>query len=168
MSESGLRRVLLPAALAATFLAGCAVPNASLVGADRNQVLAQFGAPAERHALPAGAERWLYPLGGAQQFVWAVDVDPSGRVMQVTQVRTGENFGRVRVGADRPEDIRREFGVPRTVVEYKLANEIGWHYPYLEQGIWNSEMVIFFDRQGVVRRTENGPDPRFIGNGNRK
>jgi hypothetical protein len=29
-------------------------------------------------------------------------------------------------------------------------------------------MVIFFDAQGVVQKVQNGPDPRFLGNGDRR
>jgi hypothetical protein len=29
-------------------------------------------------------------------------------------------------------------------------------------------MVIYFDAQGIVRKVENGPDPRFLGDGDRR
>jgi len=83
-------------------------------------------------------------------------------------VHTAENFARVRVGVDTDADILREFGRPRVTQPYPMADQVGWMYPYLENGFLNSEMVIFFDRQGVVRRTENGPDPRFLNDGNRR
>ena len=169
MPNRQCRPFLRPALLAAALLAaGCATPDASLVGADRKQVEARFGATVVRFPLAGGGERWIHPAGGYQQQAWAVDFDASGRVVSVTQVKTAENFARVRIGADTEADILREFGRPRMTQPFPLVGQTGWMYPYLENGIWNSEMVIYFDPQGVVRRIENGPDPRYIGgNGDR-
>ena len=169
MRKSSLRWLPAAIALSAALLAGCATPDASLVGADRATVQSRLGASAERHPLAGGGERWLYPPGGLQQEVWAVDFDATGRVTQVRQVRTSENFARGRIGVDTEADIRREFGPPRITQPYSRVGLVGWMFPYLESGIWNSEMVIYFDPQGIVRRIENGPDPRFIGgNGDRR
>jgi hypothetical protein len=41
-------------------------------------------------------------------------------------------------------------------------------FPYLENDFWRSEMAIYFDPQGIVRKVENGPDPRFLGDGDRR
>lgn len=164
----GLRRLVPALLLAAVFLAGCATPDASLVGADRAAVQAKHGAAPDRFPLPGGGERWLYPLGGFEQYVWAVDFDAAGRVQAVTQVRTAENFARVRVGVDTQADILREFGRPRITVPFRLTGLVGWMYPYKENGVWNSEMVIYFDGRGIVQRIENGPDPRFLGGNGRR
>lgn len=168
MSDSSLRLLLMPVAVLVALLAGCATPGPSLVGADRAAVQSKIGPPPEQFALPGGGERWLYPWGGLQQRVDVVDFDSTGRVAQVRQVRTGENFARVRVDVDTQADIRREFGPPRTVVPYPRVGLVGWSFPYLENDIWRSEMVIYFDAQGIVRRIENGPDPRFLGDGDRR
>jgi hypothetical protein len=170
MHQSSLRLLLTPAAFlfAAALLAACATPASLPVGTDRAAVLARVGAPPERYPLPTGGERWLYPAGGLQQEAWTVDLDATGRVALVRQVRTMENFMRVRIGIDREADVRREFGPPRLMQEYSLVNLVAWMYPYLEDGIWNSEMAIYFDPQGIVRRLENGPDPRFLGHGNER
>lgn len=164
---SKLLRALTPIASAAALLAGCAVPGPALVGSDRAAVRAKLGPPDEACPLPGG-ERWLYPLGSVQQFVWAVEFDAAGRVVRVRQVRTAEDFATVRVGVDRPADILCKFGRPRMTQRYVLSGLVGWLYPYVEDGYLNSEMVIYFDREEVVRRVENGPDPRFLGNGDRK
>jgi len=169
MPQSSLRLLLVPVALLLALLAGCAAPGPSLVGADRATVQSKIGAPPETFALPGGGERWMYPWGGLQQRVDVVDFDSNGRVTAVRQVRTAENFGRVRVGVDTQADIRREFGPPRTIVPYPRVGLVGWSFPYLENDLWNSEMVIYFDPQGIVRKVENGPDPRFLGgDGNRR
>ena len=168
MSPFWLRPLLAPIALFAILLAGCATPGPALGGADRAAVQASLGAPPEKLQLPGGGERWMYPWGGLQQRVDAVDFDAAGRVARVTQVRTSENFARVRIGVDTQADVRREFGPPRTVEPYPRIGLVGWRFPYVENGVWNSEMVIYFDAQGIVRKVENGPDPRFLGNGDRR
>ena len=168
MSESSLRPLLAPIGLLVALRAGCATPGPSLVGADRAAVQASFGAAADRFALPGGGERWLYPRGGLEQEVQAVDFDEAGRVRTVAQARTAANFARVRIGVDTQADILREFGRPRITQPYPRLGLVGWMFPYVESGWWNSEMVIFFDAQGVVQKIQNGPDPRFLGNGDRR
>ncbi len=164
MRNSILALTIAPMLLAA----GCATPDASLVGADRRAVEARVGANAVRFPLAGGGERWIHPAGGFQQQAWAVDFDAFGRVVSVTQIKTAENFARVRIGADTEADILREFGRPRITQTYPLTGQTAWMYPYRESGIWNSEMAIYFDPQGIVRRIENGPDPRYLGgNGER-
>jgi hypothetical protein len=168
LSPSRLLPLLAAIAVSLALLAGCATPDASLVGADRAAVQGRIGAPPEKFPLAGGGERWLYPWGGLQQRVDAVDFDAGGRVVRVTQVRTTENFGRVRIGVDTQADVRREFGPPRIIVPYSRTGLVAWMSPYLENGLWNSEMAIYFDAQGVVQKVENGPDPRFLGNGDRR
>lgn len=169
MPESSPRSILLPIALAAALLAGCATPGPPLIGADRAAVEARQGSTSARFPLAGGGERWIYPAGGIQQQAWGVDFDAQGRVVAVTQLKTAERFAKVRVNVDTEADILREFGRPRMTQPFPLVQQVGWMYPYLESGIWNSEMVIYFDAPGIVRRIENGPDPRYIsGNGDRK
>ena len=168
MRKSRLHRLLVPAALLAALLAGCGTPGPSLVGSARSDVQSRYGSPAYRAPLPGGGERLFYPVGSLQQEVWAVDIDAGGRVIQVRQVHTAENFARIRIGVDNDADILREFGRPRITQPYPLVDLVGWMYPYLESGFVRSEMVVYFDRQGIVRRVENGPDPRFLGDGDRR
>jgi len=167
MLQFSLRLLLVPALLLAA-LVGCATPGPALVGADGAMVQAKVGSPAETFPLPGGGVRWMYPLGGLQQFVWTVDFDAAGRVTEVRQVRTAASFARVRVGVDTQADIRREFGTPRIVMPFSRVGLVGWMYPYLENDFWRSEMVIYFDATGIVRRIENGPDPRFLGGDDRR
>jgi hypothetical protein len=165
MSQPGLRRYLPALLLACGLLAGCATPERLVPGADQATVLRTVGAPFERHRLADG-ERWVYPAGGLQQETWMVDLDPGGRVVRVRQVLDMAHFSRVRVGVDTEADVRREFGPPREVQAFARVNLTAWLYAYRESNMWNSEMAIYFDPQGIVRKVENGPDPRFLGNGN--
>jgi len=153
----------VPAALAVA-IAGCATPAQLPVGVDQAAVLAKVGGPAERYPLPAG-ERWAYPSGGLNQETWMVDLDPAGRVAHVRQVLSMDSFMRVRTGVDTEADVRRALGPPRLVQEFSRVKLTAWLYAYKEDGLWNSEMAVYFDPKGVVRKLENGPDPRFLMDG---
>jgi hypothetical protein len=167
VQSSPLRRTLLPLALTAFWLAGCSTPAQVADGTEQAAVLARVGTPAERHKLAAG-ERWVYPLGGLNQETWMVDLDPAGRVANVQQVLDMKHFMRVKVDVDTMADVRRELGPPRLVRSFSRVQLTAWLYAYRENGLWNSEMAIYFDPQGIVRKVENGPDPRFLGGGDRR
>ena len=153
--------------LAAALLAGCATPASVRPGMSASQVIGEFGTPAARHRLPDGAERLEYPQGGLQQQTWMIDVDARGRVTAVHQVMTLPAFGELRVGIDRQEDVLRAFGRPWRIEHYRASGLTAWLYPYREAEIWNSMMAVHFDAAGRIERVQNGPDPRFLGGGNR-
>lgn len=163
MLKSSLRSLLAPAVIAVA-LSACATPAQIPPGADQAVVLAKVGVPAERHRLPTG-ERWVYPSGGLSQETWMVDLDATGRVTRVQQVLTMASFMRVRAGVDTEADVRRALGPPRMIQEFPRVKLTAWLYAYKEDGIWNSEMAVYFDPQGTVRKLENGPDPRFLRDG---
>ncbi|MFN3566010.1 MAG: hypothetical protein ACK4V1_08515 [Burkholderiaceae bacterium] len=156
------RRLIFAVCVAA--IAGCATPAAVAPGTPESQLRAQFGHPAAEHALEAGAKRLEYP-GPFQQTKYMVDVDASGRVQRVEQVLTFEKFARLRVGIDDRTVVLREFGVPFYEQRFPLAGLTAWMYPYKENGVWDSEMAVYFDKDGIVRKVESGPDPRFIRDG---
>jgi hypothetical protein len=95
-----------------------------------------------------------------------IDLDAAGTVRQVRQVRTAENFARLQPGRDRVADVQREFGTPWKVECYRASGLTAWLYPYLE-GSFYSMMAVHVDDRGVVQSVQNGPDPRFLGGGNR-
>lgn len=159
------RRAGLAAAVAA--LAACATPSEVAVGSARAQVIARLGPPDARHALDGGGERLEYAHDPLQQTAWMVDLDAAGRVTAVRQVRTLENFARLRVGVDGTALVRREYGAPWRIERYPLSGLTAWMYPYLEAGAWKSMVAVQFDDRGIVQRVENGPDPRFIGGSGR-
>lgn len=152
-------------AVCAAAIAGCATPAAVAPGTPESQLRAQFGRPAAEYALEGGAKRLEYPMGPFQQTKYMVDVDASGRVQRVEQVLTAEKFARLRIGIDDRAVVRREFGIPLYERPYPLAGLIAWMYPYKENGVWDSEMAVYFDKDGIVRKVESGPDPRFVRNG---
>lgn len=151
------------AALAlAALLAGCATPAVVPPGASESELTARVGAPDRVHALPGGGRRLEYARYAFDQLVYMVDVDAAGRVVAVRQVRTMENFARLRPGVDDQAAALREFGRPWAVERYALSGLTAWLYPHKEAGAFDSMMALLFDAQGRFVRAENGPDPRFI------
>lgn len=160
------RQTAMAAVVAA--LAGCATPSELDVGSARSQVIERLGTPDARHALEGGGERLEYAHDPLQQTAWMVDLDAAGRVTAVRQVRTPENFARLRVGVDDTAFVRREYGTPWRIERYPLSGLTAWMYPYIESGAWKSMVAVHFDDRGIVQRVENGPDPRFIGGNGRE
>lgn len=143
-------------------LGGCASPASIRPGQTLDQVLAAHGRPQREHVLPDG-RRLEYVQDGFQQDVFMVDVDGSGRVREVTMVRIEATFARIRPGIDDRAAIARLLGTPLQTYEFPRKGETAWLYPYRESGVWFSAMAVYFDARGIVTRTENGPDPRFVG-----
>ncbi len=161
-----MRMFRLPIAVACVAtIAGCATPGAVAPGTSEAQLRAQFGRPTAEHALDAGAKRLEYLIGPFQQTKYMVDVDAAGRVQRVEQVLTYEKFARLRIGIDDRAVVLREFGVPFYKQTFSLSGLTAWMYPYKEDGVWNSEMAVYFDSDGIVRKVESGPDPRFLRDG---
>lgn len=161
------RYLALVAAAAGALLAGCATPLAIAPGTPEAAVVAAFGRADDQHALADG-RRLEYRLGGFQQTKYMVDLDRDGRVRSVAQVHDFFRFMKLRTGVDTMADVRREFGEPRLVQHYRLMKLTAWLYPYLESMTVKSEMAVYFDAGGLVRRVESGPDPRFLGGPNDK
>jgi hypothetical protein len=158
-------RSLIPAAASVAFVAGCASPGSVAPGAAESEVLARLGRPTAEHALSGGARRLEYLTGPFQQVKYMIDLDAKRQVLRVEQVLTYEKFARLRVGVDDQGLVLREFGHPYYTQPYRLTGLTAWMYPYIESGAWNSEMAVYFDARGIVRRVESGPDPRFFRNG---
>jgi outer membrane protein assembly factor BamE (lipoprotein component of BamABCDE complex) len=144
-------------------LTACATPDQLPIGTTRAQVVERYGAPLAVHKLPDGAERLEYQIGPFQQYAQMVDVDVGGRVLRASQVRTAENFARIRIGVDTPATVVREFGTPWHTERYALSKLTAYLYPYKESNVFNLMMAVHFDDAGIVQRVESGPDPRFIG-----
>jgi hypothetical protein len=168
MRRRGMRLAAAMVIAAVAALAGCATPDQTAPGATRAQVIDKFGKPVAVYALPGGGERLEYQIGPYQQFAQMVDVGTDGLVIRASQVRTAENFGRLKVGVDTPETVLREFGQPWQIQRYSLSKLTAYLYPYKETEFWNLMMAVHFDDSGVLQRVESGPDPRFVGGRDRR
>lgn len=162
------RHPVASALVATTLLAACASPASVPPGSSESELIGKLGRPDSEFVLPDGGKRFEYNRGEFMQRSWMVDLDSGGRVARVDQVRDETHFAQLKPGADDKETVRRALGTPWKVEYYPPSRLTGWLYPYRESGVFNSVMTVMFDPEGIFRRAENGPDPRFIGNDNQK
>jgi hypothetical protein len=142
-------------------LAACAnLGGPSLApGATEAEVLARLGQPT--HVYQDGDSRLLeYMRGPMGQTTDMARIGPDGRLQSLTQVLTMEQFARIVPGVTRQDQVLRTVGAPSEVKYYRNVGMRGWNYPYKESNVWDSMMTIYIDDTGLVRRMENGPDPR--------
>jgi len=156
---------LIAALVAALVLGACATPASLQPGATETEVLNKYGKPDSQFPMPDGGKRFEYNRGEWMQYSWMVDVDRDGRVVRVDQVRDEQHFAQLRPGTDTEGSVKQQLGTPWKVEYYPPSMLTGWLYPYREAGIYQSVMTVMFDPNGVYRRSQNGPDPRFMGGG---
>ena len=154
-----LRRSITAAS--ALLLSACANFGgpALMPGAPEADVLARLGQPT--HVYQDGDARLLeYMRGPMGQTTDMARIGPDGRLQSLTQVLTMESFARIIPGVTRQEQVLRIVGAPSEIRVYRHPGMQAWNYPYKESNVWDSMMTIYVDDTGLVRRMENGPDPR--------
>ena len=157
--SSLLRRGM--SAASALLLSACAGLGGPALapGAPEAEVLARLGQPT--HVYQDGDTRLLeYMRGPMGQTTDMARIGPDGRLQSLTQVLTMESFARIVPGVTRQEQVLRIVGAPSEVRFYRHPGMRAWNYPYKESNVWDSMMTIYIDDTGLVRRIENGPDPR--------
>lgn len=150
---------LLTALLLALLLAGCAAMTPPQPGQSRDAVLAHWGAPSGRYALPEGAERLEYAAGPFGRTTWMVDVGRDGRAQAVRQVLNEAHFAdfAARVAGLTPAQVLLELGRP---AERKQAGWLGgefwsWRYP-TNDCLW---FQVSFDKDRHATGAGYGIDP---------
>jgi len=158
-----MKRFLLPVFAAVTLsLSGCASLFTPPVapGDTEDQVVARLGQPTAVY--PDGNTHLLEYAGGAfGQYSYMARIGPDGRLISYQQVWTIENFRAIKIDQATKNDVLRLVGRPTEVTRYARIPYEAWNYGFKESGVWNSQMTVYFDDNGIVRKVENGPDPRF-------
>ncbi len=150
---------LPPALLAcAAALAGCAHPDLIRPGLSRTELEARFGAPAVTRRERDG-DVLIYSSAPLGQRATAAHVDASGRVTRVEPLLNTEHFATIAVGQWTRQDVFTHFGTPAEVT--RVPRYLVWSYRYRENEVWDSMFHVMFDDAGVVRQTQNGPDPMY-------
>ncbi|WP_019140055.1 outer membrane protein assembly factor BamE domain-containing protein [Noviherbaspirillum massiliense] len=160
---------LLSASLLAACLASCASLLAPPVqpGEAESEVIARLGKPT--HTYKDGQERLLeYMQGPFGQMTYMARIGADGRLKSYEQVLTSQRFASIKPGEVRKEDVLKTVGAPSLIQHFSATGLEAWSYPYKEDNAWDSMMTVYFDQAGVVRKLENGPDPRRMGNDNPK
>jgi hypothetical protein len=143
-------------------LGGCASLGGPppAVGDSIDTVKLKLGQPTASYS--AGPEQLLeYATGPMGQSTWMAHIGADGRLTLFEQVLTGEKFATIKVGSATHEDVLRTIGRPAEKSYLPLRDFEVWSYRYKENGVWNSMMHVHFDRNGVVRMMQSGPDPMF-------
>ena len=153
------------AVLALAGLSSCATWTPVHPGQSEAEVIARLGQPT--HVYQDGASRLLeYMHGPAGQTTDMARIGPEGRLVSFEQVLTMEKFGTIKPGDADKEKVLRTIGAPSEVHFYQAAQLEDWSYPFKENGIWDSLMSVFFDKAGIVRKLQNGPDHKYdLGDG---
>jgi hypothetical protein len=162
-----MRRFLL-AAIAA-LLAGCAGGPfggpAVAPGATRDAVIGRMGQPQRVFRLPTG-ERLQYSMQPWGREAWMVDLDASGRVVQMRQALTETNFHRIELGKWTREDIEREYGRPARVDSVSSWRGPVWTYNWRDRVNTDMFYYVYLDERNIVQRAHpaidviNAPDPK--------
>ncbi len=148
------------AILLALALTGCATTPPLYPGDTESVVLAKLGQPAARYRV--GNEQWLeYPTGPFGQRTWFARISSEGKLTQYEQVLTSEKFATINVDQANKDEVLRTIGHPAETSYLSLPKLEVWSYRYKEAGVWNSMMHVHFDKDGIVRKMQNGPDPAY-------
>lgn len=149
-------------AAAALSLSGCASLFAPppAAGDSEEQVVTRLGSPTAVY--PDGNTRLLeYAPGPFGQYAYMARIGPDGRLISYEQVWTVQKFQSIKVDQATKNDVLRIVGQPTEVMRYARIPYEAWNYGFKESGVWNSQMTVYFDDNGIVRKVENGPDPRY-------
>lgn len=149
------------AALLVLALAGCASDPARLpLGGSRAQALQQLGPPTATYPMPGGGERLQYSRGPSGFQVTNVDLDPSGRVIAVTQEMQDALFdSTIKVGVWHTDDVLRTYGRPFDISRVLAFEGNIWAYHYL--AINQPRLLyIYVDPDGLVVRYHTADDMR--------
>lgn len=146
----------LSALSACTVFTGQPLP----AGASEADVIARLGAPTGRYPLATG-HVLEYRRGPWGQETYMARIGADGRLQSYEQVLTMQKFGTIQVDHDNKEDVLQTIGAPSETGYFPRVQREVWSYPYKESGVWNSLMSVYFDNAGIVRKLENGPDPKF-------
>jgi hypothetical protein len=144
--------------LAMTGCAGYGVKVQS--GESEADVVAKLGAPTHRYQ--DGSDALLeYMHGPWGQTTYMARIGPDRKVISYEQVLTSQKFATIQLGKSTKDQVLRTIGAPSGTSYLSLPELEVWTYPYKESNVWNSLMHVHFDKAGIVRQMQNGPDPRF-------
>lgn len=147
---------------ASIMLGACAIPGTVPINAGDSEqtVLASLGVPTHRYQ--DGENQLLeYARGPWGQQTYMARIGADGKLISYEQVLTTQKFATLQINVANKNDVLRTIGAPSDTSFLSLPQLEVWSYPYKENGAWNSVMHVHFDRSGILRKMQNGPDLRF-------
>ena len=139
-------------------LVGCAHPDLLRAGISSDELFAHYGRPAVTRQ-DAGGETLIYSSAPLGQRASAAHLDKSGRVVSVEPLLNTEHFAMIKVGEWNKRDVLEHFGTPAEFT--RIPRYEVWSFRYRENETWDSLFHVMFDSAGIVRQTQNGPDPMY-------
>jgi hypothetical protein len=146
-------------AAAIVWLTGCASPDQLRVGMTSAQLDAQFGKPVAERREGNETVR-IYTSQPFGETASAAHIAPDGRVVAIEPLLDLQHFATIRVDQWNKQDVLSHFGPPAEVRGTRQYSNV-WSYRYRESNVWYSLFSVMFDDAGIVRQTQNGPDPMF-------
>lgn len=165
----GMKRLLTVTGILAA-LAGCAAdPQRNIsAGMSESEVGSQFGKPAAVGRLPTGEEYWDYSRQPFGYTISRVTFTPDGRVRDVRNLLTEENYKNLHAGMA-PEEVVAVVG-PSAASERRVyaGGTKSWTYRYYDYGVTKLLNVIFDRNDRVLYHyTEWDPSVYSRGDGSR-
>jgi hypothetical protein len=146
-------------AAAVIWLAGCASPDQLRVGMTSAELDSHFGKPSAQRQEGNETIR-IYTSQPFGETASAAHIASDGRVVAIEPLLDLQHFATIRVDQWNKQDVLTHFGPPAEVRGTRQYNNV-WSYRYRESNVWYSLFSVMFDDAGIVRQTQNGPDPMF-------
>lgn len=154
---------VLTVLLSSIFLTACAggfSMQKVMPGESESQVVAKLGLPTHRYQ--DGQDILLeYMHGPWGQRTYMARIGPNKKLISFEQVLTTQKFASLQIGKSTKNDVLHTVGAPSDTTYLALSDLEVWSYPYRESNVWNSLMHVHFDKNGIVQKMLNTPDPRF-------
>src|SRR5262245_6114012 len=134
----------------ATVLTGCAGAHSLVAGqSSEADVRARMGAPKDTRTEPNGDKLWEYPTGPEGFTTYRVRLGADGRVKEVTELLTEEQFAKITVGKTTSAEVRDLLGRQSYDVQY--VSGLGWSWRHLKGGTQPGYMIVSFNPNDTVR-----------------
>jgi hypothetical protein len=133
----------------AAFLGGCSAAGSLVPGqSTESDVRARLGAPNDTRA-DAGGDKLLEYTTGPEGFsTRLVRIGTDGRLKEVTQLLTEEQFARIVPGQTTRADVRNLLGRPAFETEYRAG--LTWSWRHLRGGVQPGYMIVKFNPNDTV------------------
>jgi outer membrane protein assembly factor BamE (lipoprotein component of BamABCDE complex) len=144
-------------AVSSIVLAGCAATVGSRVqpGMTEAQVRAVGGRPVHEQKTSAGETAWIYTLQPSGYFTWRVTFDRDGRVREVRNLTTSENFQNITPGMTE-SDVEAIMG-PTFIREKYWTGNYSISYRYMEDATFMM-LTVLMSKDGRVTSFVFEPD----------
>jgi len=131
-------------------LAGCANPRFLVVGQSTiTDVRARMGTPTDTRVDRNGDQLWDYATGPEGFETHRVRIGADGKVKEVTQPLTEDQFARVVPGTMAKSDVRELLGPPSDETTYGAG--LTWSWRFKRIGVQPGYMVVSFNPDGTVK-----------------